>query len=70
MLIVVSFALASVVAYFVMEKWLQDFQYSIEIGFGIFLLAGGSAILIALLTVSFQAIRAAMSNPADALRSE
>jgi len=70
MLIVVSFALASVVAYFVMEKWLQDFQYSIEIGFGIFLLAGASAILIALLTVSFQAIRAAMSNPADALRSE
>ena len=49
-----------------MEKWLQDFRYSIEIGFGIFLLAGGSAILIALLTVSFQAVRAAMSNPADA----
>jgi putative ABC transport system permease protein len=70
MLIAVSFVLASVAAYFVMEKWLDDFQYSIQIGFGIFLLAGGSAILIALLTVSFQAIRAAMNNPADALRSE
>jgi putative ABC transport system permease protein len=69
-LILVSFVLASVVAYFVMEKWLQDFQYSIQIGLGIFLLAGASAVLIALLTISFQAIKAALNNPADALRSE
>ncbi|HEX6226693.1 MAG TPA: ABC transporter permease [Chryseolinea sp.] len=69
-LIMVSFVLASVIAYFVMEKWLQDFQYSIEIGFGIFVLAGISSVLIALLTISFQAIKAALNNPADALRSE
>jgi len=69
-LILVSFVLASVVAYFVMEKWLQDFQYSIQIGLGIFLLAGASAVLIALLTISFQAIKAALNNPADALRTE
>ncbi|HYI77001.1 MAG TPA: ABC transporter permease [Chryseolinea sp.] len=69
-LIVVSFVLASLVSYFVMEKWLQDFQYSIKIGLGIFLLAGASALLVALLTISFQAIKAALNNPADALRSE
>ena len=69
-LILVSFVLGSVVSYFVMAKWLQDFQYSIKIGFGIFLLAGVSAVLIALLTISFQAIKAALNNPADALRSE
>jgi putative ABC transport system permease protein len=69
-LILVSFVLASLVSYFVMEKWLQDFQYSIKIGLGIFLLAGASALLIALLTISFQAIKAALNNPADALRSE
>jgi putative ABC transport system permease protein len=70
MLILISFCLASVVAYFVMEKWLHDFQYSIKIGFEIFLLAGTSAVVIALLTISFQAVKAAFNNPADALRSE
>src|SRR5688572_28741750 len=69
-LILVSFVLASAIAYFVMEKWLQDFQYSIQIGIGIFLLAGAGSLLIALLTISFQAIKAALHNPADALRSE
>lgn len=69
-LILVSFLLASVIAYFVMDKWLQDFQYSIKIGVGVFLLAGISSVLIALLTISFQAIKAAFNNPADALRSE
>jgi putative ABC transport system permease protein len=69
-LILIAFVLASLVAYFVMEKWLQDFQYSINIGAGVFLLAGGAAVIIALLTISFQALKAALSNPADALRSE
>ncbi len=69
-LILVSFVLASTIAYFVMEKWLQDFQYSIKIGAGIFLLAGVASVLIALLTISFQALKAAFNNPADALRSE
>jgi putative ABC transport system permease protein len=69
-LILVSFVLASIAAYFAMEKWLEDFQYSIKIGLGIFLLAGASAVLIALLTISFQAVKAALNNPAAALRSE
>ncbi len=69
-LILISFLMASVVAYFVMAKWLQDFQYSIKIGFEIFLIAGLGSLMIALLTISFQSLKAAFNNPADALRSE
>jgi putative ABC transport system permease protein len=69
-LIFISFLLASVVSYFVMEQWLLDFQYSIKIGAGIFIGTGLAAIGIALLTISFQALKAAVSNPVDALRSE
>jgi putative ABC transport system permease protein len=69
-LIVISFVLASFIAYFVMDKWLQDFQYRIQIEIDVFLLAGVGSILVALVTISFQALKAAFSNPADALRSE
>lgn len=69
-LILISFAFASIIAYFTMEQWLQDFQYSVRIEAGVFLLAGSSAVFIALLTISFQAIKAAFSNPAEALRTE
>ncbi len=58
------------VAYFVMNKWLQDFAYRIDIGWWVFALAGGLAFLIALLTVSTQAIKAALANPVEALRYE
>jgi len=57
-------------AYFVMNKWLQDFAYRIELGWWVFALAGGIALLIALLTVSTQAIKAALANPVEALRYE
>ena len=69
-LILISFGLASVVAYFVMDKWLEEFQYSIRISAGIFIVAGVGAVVIALLTISFQAIRAAVHNPIESLRSE
>lgn len=69
-LIFISFIFASVAAYFVMSAWLEDFQYSIDLGAGIFILAGLVSIAIALLTVSFQALKAALGNPVDALRSE
>lgn len=58
------------IAYFVMKKWLQDFAYKVSFSVWIFLLAGLSTLLIALLTVSFQAIKAAFSDPADSLRYE
>ncbi|MBS1681476.1 MAG: ABC transporter permease [Bacteroidetes bacterium] len=69
-LISISFVLASVLAYFVMERWLHDFQYAIKIGVGIFIVSGAASLLIAMLTVSFQALRAAWTNPVESLRSE
>jgi putative ABC transport system permease protein len=57
-------------AWYFAGKWLQDFAYRISISWWIFLLAGGVAILIALLTVSYQAIKAAIANPAKSLRTE
>jgi len=70
LLIFISFLLASGVAYFVMNKWLSDFQYSIKIGVGIFLLAGLASLGIAAFTLSFQALKSVFSNPVDSLRSE
>lgn len=52
------------------NKWLENFAYKIEIGWWVFLLAGGIALIIALLTVSYQAIRAATANPVESLRYE
>ena len=53
-----------------MNKWLQDFAYRITIEWWVFPLAGIVALLIALLTVSFQAIKAAIANPVKSLRTE
>jgi putative ABC transport system permease protein len=53
-----------------MNRWLQNFAYRIEIGIWIFVLSGILALLIALLTVSYQAIKAAVANPVEALRYE
>lgn len=58
------------VAWYAMSKWLQDFAYATTIGWGIFAIAGVSALLIAWLTVSYQSIRAATCNPVEALRYE
>jgi len=58
------------VAWFVMEKWLQDFAYRIDLSWWIFVLAGVLALVIALLTVSWQAIKAALANPIESLRYE
>ncbi len=69
-LIVISFVLASGIAWYVMTKWLEDFQYSIKLGAGIFIAAGLTSILIAMLTISFQALKAAFTNPVDSLRNE
>jgi putative ABC transport system permease protein len=69
-LILISFVAASIVAYFVMTRWLEDFQYSIKLGAGIFIVAGVASVVIALVTISFQALKAALSNPVNSLRSE
>ncbi|NUO81311.1 ABC transporter permease [candidate division KSB1 bacterium] len=69
-LVAIAFLLAAPVAYFAMNKWLQGFAYRTELSPGIFVLAGVLALLIAWLTVSYQAIKAALTNPVEALRYE
>ena len=69
-LVLVSFIIASPIAWFTMDRWLQGYHYRIDIGWGIFALSGALAILIAILTVSYQSIRAAIANPVKSLRSE
>jgi putative ABC transport system permease protein len=58
------------IAYYFVNKWLQDFAYRIDISWWVFVLSGGIALLIALATVSVNAIKAAISNPVEALRYE
>ena len=69
-LVVLAFVLAAPLAYLAMTRWLDDFAYRVEISWRIFLMAGLLALAIALLTVSYQAIRAAVGNPVKALRYE
>jgi putative ABC transport system permease protein len=70
MLIVIASLIAFPVAWWAMYKWLQDFEYRIEVGWWIFVFSGFVAVLVALFTVSFQAVRAAVSNPIKSLRTE
>jgi putative ABC transport system permease protein len=69
-LVSVAILIATPIAWWAMTKWLQDFAYRITINVWIFVLAGVMALLIALLTVSFQAIKAAVANPVKSLRTE
>ncbi|MFY7909535.1 MAG: ABC transporter permease [Emticicia sp.] len=69
-LVLIAIIIASPIAYYLMEKWLQDFEYKVEISWWIFALAGISAILVALLTVSYQAIKTALMNPVKSLKTE
>lgn len=65
-----AFLIACPIAWYLMKQWLQDFAYSITIGPGIFLAAGFATMLVVLATISFQSLRAALSNPVKSLRSE
>jgi ABC-type antimicrobial peptide transport system permease subunit len=69
-LVCIAIAIAVPLAYWGINEWLQDFAFRINIGWSAFFIGGGSAILIALLTVSFQAIKAAIANPVKNLRTE
>lgn len=69
-LVVVSFLIASPIAWFAMSKWLQQFSYRINIDWWVFAVAGILSVLIALVTVSFQFIKAAVMNPVKSLRTE
>lgn len=69
-LVLVAILAASPLAWWMMEQWLENFSYRIEINWQVFALAGLCAVCIALLTVSFQAIKAAIANPVKSLRME
>jgi len=69
-LVLVACCLAFPLGYWLMDKWLQDFAYRIDINAWVFVLAGVLAVLIALLTISYQAIKAALANPVKSLRTE
>jgi putative ABC transport system permease protein len=69
-LVAIAYVIAAPLAWWFMNKWLQDFAYRIEISWWIFVLAAVLAFVIALATVSFQAIKAAMMNPVKSLRTE
>ncbi len=69
-LVVVAIVIASPIAYFLMQKWLADFAYRIDIQWWMFAAAGAVALAIAFLTVSFQSLKAALANPVKSLRSE
>jgi ABC-type antimicrobial peptide transport system permease subunit len=69
-LVTISCLVAFPIAWWMMHNWLMDYQYRINISWFIFLASGMVAILIVLVTVSYQAIRAAMMNPVKSLRTE
>jgi len=69
-LVLLAVVIAFPLAWLIMNQWLQGFAYRVNIGTSVFLIAGGSIIFITLLTVSFQAIKAALANPVKSLRSE
>ncbi|NIO20749.1 MAG: hypothetical protein GTN76_08440 [Candidatus Aenigmarchaeota archaeon] len=66
----ISNVIAWPAAYYFMHRWLQNFAYRINLSIWIFILSGLTALVIALLTVSFQCIKAATANPVDSLRYE
>jgi putative ABC transport system permease protein len=69
-LVLVAFVIASPVAWFIMHNWLQDFAYRINIQWWVFGVAGIIALVIAIITISLQAFRAAIANPVKSLRTE
>ena len=69
-LVLISIVIAAPIAWFAMRKWLEDFTYRTEVTWDVFALAGVIAVLIAVLTISYQAIRAALVNPVNSLKSE
>src|ERR1700704_5730932 len=69
LLVIIVLTIASPVAWYLMNRWLEDFAFRIQIGWWVFALAGSMAILIALCTVSFQALKAAVANPVKSLRT-
>ena len=69
-LVLIAFVVTVPLSYFLMEHWLDGFAYRVEIGAGVFMLTGAVVVLMALLTVSYQAVKAALADPVKSLRYE
>jgi len=70
LLIAIAFVIAVPVAWYLMNGWLQNFVYRIQMGAGVFLLAIFASLIIAWITVGYRAVKAALANPVKSLRSE
>jgi putative ABC transport system permease protein len=70
LLVIISLVIAGPIAWYAMNKWLEDYAYRVSLSWTLIPLAGISALLIALITISFQAVKAALTNPVKSLRSE
>jgi len=66
----IAFVIATPIAYFAMSHWLENFAYKTDLSWWIFAIAGLAALVVALLTVSWQSLRAATRNPVEALKYE
>ncbi|RYY61187.1 MAG: ABC transporter permease [Chitinophagaceae bacterium] len=69
-LVLIAILVASPIAWYAMNKWLGDFVYRVDIGWVVFVMSAGLSILIALVTISFQSVRAALANPIKSLRTD
>ncbi|HEY1022123.1 MAG TPA: FtsX-like permease family protein, partial [Flavisolibacter sp.] len=69
-LVIISSLIAFPLAWWAMKKWLEDFSYRVEISWWVFVVSAAAALLVALVTVSFQAVKAAIANPVKSLRTE
>jgi ABC-type antimicrobial peptide transport system permease subunit len=69
-LLILAFIISAPLAWWLMSNWLENFTYRIEIGMGIFVLAIAATFVIAMVTVGYQSLRAAIANPVDSLRNE
>ena len=70
LLVIISFFVAAPVAWYFMSEWLKDFHYRTDIGWWVFAVAGVLAVIIAVGTISFMAVKAAVANPVKSLRTE
>jgi len=69
-MVLISFLIATPIAYYFMHNWLQNYSYRTQLSWWIFVATGAGALLVTLLTVSFQSIKAAIANPVKSLRTE
>ncbi len=69
-LVAIAFIIAVPIGWIVMDNWLNNFAYQTHLGMSVFVIAGVLALLLSVTTISWQAIRAALTNPVDSLRNE